>query len=100
MGEIDLLLNKISEREEVHVDIAQEVLKLVKNIHSTYLGAESDLQKQYLLLFFKEILVSNGEIQHVEYAEFFKELLQLKAITYVKPSGLNEPSIINPLRGA
>lgn len=100
IGDLDRGLGKLSEREEVNVDIAREILRFTKDIYRAYREADSNLQKQYLLLFFKEIFVANGKIQEITYADFFHELLHLKEISHEKPGVSEDGSIISPGMGA
>ena len=76
-------LAHLSQRQEVKVDIAKEILSFTKNIYLTYKKAPPHLKRHYLGLFWDRFEVQEGVIIKSVSSVLFQQLLELEEV-YLK----------------
>ena len=111
-NEIKSELNTIEEeifelesKQEVQVDIAQEILAFTRNIYKTYLQASHTLKRHYLGFFWEKFYVTDGVIIKSVPTLLFRELLKLQQVVLktknpqvIRDSGIFDGVIINNIR--
>jgi len=80
LKKINKELIRLDSKEEIKVDIAQEVIKFARDAYGAYIKASPTLKRNYLLLFFKDIYVYNGKVQSITHTKLFDVLLELNAL--------------------
>ncbi len=77
---IEERLTDISEKEEINVDIAAEILSFTKNIYQAFLKADIEVKRHYLSLFWNRFEVQDKVIIKPCPSLLFQELLKLEQI--------------------
>ncbi|OGN07640.1 MAG: hypothetical protein A3B86_02260 [Candidatus Yanofskybacteria bacterium RIFCSPHIGHO2_02_FULL_38_22b] len=80
---IEEQLAHLSQRQEVKVDIAKEILSFTKNIYLTYKKAPPHIKRHYLSLFWDRFEIQDGVIIKSVSSILFNHLLDLEQI-YLK----------------
>ncbi len=76
-------LMELESKQNVKVDVAQEILRFTRNIFNTYTGSSPTLKRHYLAFFWERFEVVNGVIIKSVSSLLFNELLRLEQV-YVK----------------
>jgi len=86
-GQINLEINEIEEKlfdlenkQDVKIDVAQEILRFTENIYRTYTKAPDFLKRHYLSLFWDRFEVADGLIIKSVPSLLFRELLTLQQV--------------------
>ena len=80
---IEERLANLSQRQEIKVDIAKEVMSFTKNVYLSYKKAPPHLQRHYLSLFWDRFDAQDGVIIKSSSSVLFQQLLDLQQL-YLK----------------
>lgn len=100
MGDIDMEIKRLEKQRETSVDMAQEVLRLARDVYDAYKKAPPILKQRYHTIFFKEIFAYKKQLTRVVYGELFEEMIELRLLTRVKPTQNKERVILRDTLGA
>jgi DNA invertase Pin-like site-specific DNA recombinase len=99
-AELDGIQNQIDEfnsQREYDVDVIQEVVKLTRNIHTSYKTAPYELKRQYLGLFWEKFLVQDKRIIKAVPTKLITALLKEQKVIIVSNWLPTPAGIINVL---
>ena len=100
MGDIDSEIKQLEKQRETNTDIAQEVLRLARDVYDSYKKAPPVLKQKYHTIFFKEIFAYKKQLTQVVYSELFEEMLELRVLTRVKTTQNMDRVILRHQLGA
>jgi len=86
----------LDNRQEIKVDIAQEVLRFASDIYSAYIKAPLPVKRHYLALFWERFEIADGVIIKSVPSLLFGELMALN-YAYQKSSKAKFNSVLNSL---
>jgi hypothetical protein len=81
----------LEERQEVKVDIAQEILRFTQNAYSGYKRAGYLMKRHYLAFFWDRFEVKDGVITNSRPSLLFEELIRLELVTSQNAETQNSP---------
>ena len=82
---IEQQLADLHQKQELKVDIAQEILLFTRDIYKAYKKASSILKRHYLGFFWQKFEVSDGVIIKSHPTLLFDELMKLEQVVYKTP---------------
>jgi len=100
LSDIKSELDRLENKREVKLDIAQEVLLLARDVPAAYKKVPPRVKQYYHQIFFKQLFAYKGQITEVVYTELFEELVKLQCLIREKPAENKDTLILRQSLGA